>query len=485
MTGSVTAHRAERAADTTRLALPEVRSGRARAVLACYARRPLDRAGPRPALAVLAIAPLTMILAWKVANLSGDAWLGVYGIAVLSALVLTLVVAFGYYTDPSQDRAARALTVDELPPVSFLVAVKDEVHDIEACVRSMAASRYPRLEIVVVDDASTDGTAEVLDRLAAQLPVRVLHLPVNVGKKRALTRAFDETSGPVVVFTDSDCVVSPDAVEHAVRAIVAHPDIGAVSGHGRALNAGTNLLTRTQDVWYDGQFGVAKAAESVFGSVSCVSGPLAAFRREAVAAYMPAWAADRFCGAEFRFATDRQLTGYVLGQYWVGGRLRRRYPAPEGSPAPAPDRAWRVEYVRSARVRTIVPSSVRSFLRQQVRWKKSFLRNLFFTGAFQWRRGPVPAAVFYGHVFWVLLAPVMAFRHLVWLPWHGMWLLGALYLVGVLFKGGVWTVAYRRQNPGCPAWRYRPLMSVVSSLFLSWILPYSALTLRRGVWCRR
>jgi len=52
----------------------------------------------------------------------------------------------------------------------------------------------------------------------------------------------------------------------------------------------------------------------VFGSVSCVSGPLAGFRREAIWNYFPAWAADSFLGREFRFATDRQLTGYVLGQ---------------------------------------------------------------------------------------------------------------------------------------------------------------------------
>ena len=47
-------------------------------------------------------------------------------------------------------------------------------------------------------------------------------------------------------------------------AFQAHPRLGALSGHARALNADHNVLTRMQDVWYDGQFGVAKAAESVF-----------------------------------------------------------------------------------------------------------------------------------------------------------------------------------------------------------------------------
>ena len=54
---------------------------------------------------------------------------------------------------------------------------------------------------------------------------------------------------------------------------------------------------------------MTKAAESTMGSVTCVSGPLAVFRRDAVWNYLPAWAHDRFLGGEFRFATDRQLPG--------------------------------------------------------------------------------------------------------------------------------------------------------------------------------
>jgi len=457
---------------------------RRRAVVRSYLRRPLQGIDRRPVVVLLALAPVTMLLTWKLTSLAGDTWLTVYGVGVTAALFVTFALAFGYYTDPATDEAATALRTADLPPVSFLVAVKDEVDGIEDCVRSMAGSAYPDLQVVVVDDGSTDGTADVLAVLAAELGITVLTMPRNVGKKRALVEGFRHATGEIVVFTDSDCVIEPDAVELAVRAIVAHPDIGGISGHARALNADTNLLTRVQDTWYDGQFGIAKAAESVFGGVSCVSGPLAAFRRDAVAPYLPAWAGDRFAGAEFRFATDRQLTGYVLGQYWTGDRLVRRHAGDPLTERPAPPRAWRIEYVRSARVRTTVPHTVRSFVRQQVRWKKSFIRNLFFTGGFYWRRGPLPAALFYGHVLWVLLAPVMAFRHLVWLPLQGAWLVSALYLLGILFKGGVWAAGYRRQNPGDPRWRYRPLMSLISSVALSWLLPYSAATLRRGVWSR-
>ncbi|MFD0431705.1 glycosyltransferase [Streptomyces zhihengii] len=194
--------------------------------------------------------------------------------------------------------AARHLPpLPEQPRVSLLLAVRDEEARIEECVRSMAGSDLPGVEIVVVDDASRDGTGDILRRLAAELGITVVHLTENVGKKHALVRACARADGDVVVFTDSDCVLAPDAVRRCVTALVRNPHLGAVSGHCRALNTDASLLARIQDVWYEGQFRVAKAAESAFGSVTCVSGPLAAFRRDAVWNYLPAWAEDRFLGA--------------------------------------------------------------------------------------------------------------------------------------------------------------------------------------------
>jgi cellulose synthase/poly-beta-1,6-N-acetylglucosamine synthase-like glycosyltransferase len=442
---------------------------------------PSTRRALRVAVTLAALLPVVLIVAVRAVHALGDPVLGAYGLSVLLATMVVMYIAFAWYDDPSADVPSLA----RLPLVSCMVAVKDDLRVIERCVASLLDSTYPRLEVIVVDDCSQDGTAELLERLAGRLPFTLLRMPANVGKKRALTFAASRASGEVLAFTDSDCIVAPSAITQCVKALDRHPGIGAVSGHARALNADQNFLTRVQDAWYEGQFSVAKAAESCFGSVTCVSGPLAVFRRQAVYNYLPAWEADRFLGQEFRFATDRQLTGYVLGQQWVGRRLKARHPS---SPFVAghdhPERRWRVEYVRSARVLTNVPSSLRSVLRQQVRWKKSFIRNLFFTGTFFWRRGIMPAFLYYGHVLWVLAAPVLAFRHLVWLPAHGRWLPLVLYLCGVLFKGSIWAVAYKVQNPRSHRWVYRPLMSLLSSLLLSWLLWYSAATLRKGVWAR-
>ncbi|WP_410088165.1 glycosyltransferase family 2 protein [Streptomyces sp. t39] len=485
----------DRPAPGARVALLPPRTGAMRSLAGRWAAGldPTTRHGVVRVVVLLCLTPLTVILADRSSALADGAGpAAVYGTAVLAATAAMFYVAYTRYRDPAvtQVPCPRRLRgtfppLPERPRVSLLLAVKDEETRIEECVRSMAGSDHPGVQIVVVDDASCDGTGDILRRLGAELGITVVHLAENVGKKHALVQACARADGDVIVFTDSDCVLAPDAVGRCVTALVRHPHLGAVSGHCRALNPDASLLARIQDVWYEGQFRVAKAAEAAFGSVTCVSGPLAAFRRDAIWNYLPAWAEDRFLGAPFRFATDRQLTGYVLGQAWRGKRLKERH---AGSPFvdghDYPERPWLVGYVASARVGTDVPAGVRAFLRQQVRWKKSFIRNLCFTGGFMWRRGPGAAALYYGHVLWVLIAPLMAVRHLVWAPVQGLWLLTGLYLCGVLLKGCAWGMAYKADHPGDTRWRYRPLMSLLSSTVLAWLLPYSLATVRRGVWSR-
>ncbi|MFC5818364.1 glycosyltransferase family 2 protein [Nonomuraea harbinensis] len=135
------------------------------------------------------------------------------------------------------------------PTVSFLVAVRNEESGIEACVQSMVAGDAEGVQVIVVDDASNDGTPDVLRDLARRLPIEVLFLEEDVGKKRALVRGMERATGDVVAFTDSDCVLAADALSRCVPALVRHPELGAVSGHTRALNADQSMLSRAQDVW--------------------------------------------------------------------------------------------------------------------------------------------------------------------------------------------------------------------------------------------
>jgi len=445
---------------------------------------PATRRAWRRLLVVLALTPVLVLIATRMANIVIDPLLGGYGFLTLAITTTLMYTAFVHYRDPSD--LAPADPAAPSPHVTCLVAIKNEVEVIESCLVSMLDQTYADVEVIAVDDASTDGTTELLHALAEEYPsLQVLALPRSVGKKYALSIGSAYAAGDLFVYTDSDCVMAHDAIDRVVRAFAADPDLGALSGHARALNADRSVLTRMQDTWYEGQFAVWKAAESTWGAVSCISGPLAAFRREAVYNILPAWANDRFLGRPFRFATDRQLTGYVLAPERVGRRLRKRHADnPFVYREPSEPRQWKIGYVKSARVWTVVPHTFGRLVRQQVRWKKSFLRNLFFTGAFYWTRGVRPAFVFYAHVLFVLATPVMAARHLIWIPLHGAYGLTLLYLAGVTLKGGLWAAAYKAENPRDGRWVYRPLMSLLTVTMFSWLIIYSAFTVRRQVWHR-
>jgi cellulose synthase/poly-beta-1,6-N-acetylglucosamine synthase-like glycosyltransferase len=440
-------------------------------------------------VAVLALTALLIVkLEFKNPNSNYVFW--TYGLLVTAVVSITMTVAFGFYRDPALVVRVRRpdLFTSEArsgwPLVSCIVAVHNEEDLIARCVASIAAQTYPNTEIIMVDDASTDRTVEILRALACQYPITVIELTVNKGKKGALGVGLQHARGSLIAFADSDTVWAQDAVEMAAPVFLADPDLGAISGHCRALNADSSLLTKIQDTWYEGQYSVRKAFESVFGAVTCVSGPLAFFRLAAIYNFIPAWEFDRFLGQDFRFATDRTLTAFVLG----GGHLGRKLPPPSpDSPFayPAyPARDWKIVYSKSARAWTNVPDSFGTMIKQQIRWKKSFIRNMFVTGRFYWRRPFLPALFYYVHVAFVLLGPFIAARHLIYLPLHGDPVSPVLYLAGIVVIGMSFGLAFRHENPGSRRWLLRPAMSLLSTLVFSWLIFYSAATIRKMVWHR-
>jgi glycosyltransferase involved in cell wall biosynthesis len=107
------------------------------------------------------------------------------------------------------------------PLVSLVVAARDEERNVESAARSLLAQTYPALEIIAVDDRSTDRTGAILDGLAAGQPrLRVVHVaelpPGWLGKNYALSLGAAAARGEWLLFADADVVMAPDAVSRAV-----------------------------------------------------------------------------------------------------------------------------------------------------------------------------------------------------------------------------------------------------------------------------
>lgn len=156
----------------------------------------------------------------QVCQLAVGAGIAFTGFAAVVWLGLAIPMVWGQRTLRGL-ASAPARADAELPTVTIVSAARDEAARVEHAAESLRAQAYPGLEIVLVDDRSTDETGAILDRLAASDPrVRALHvtsLPEGwLGKCHALARGAEAARGEWLLFTDGDVWMRPDAVRQAV-----------------------------------------------------------------------------------------------------------------------------------------------------------------------------------------------------------------------------------------------------------------------------
>lgn len=119
------------------------------------------------------------------------------------------------------------------------------------------------------------------------------------------------TKAEVIAFVDSDSVLERSSLRALVQDFK-DPRVNAVAGHADVLNEDRSFLTRMQAVRYFVAFRVSKAAESVFGAVTCCSGCFSAYRRSAIMPGLSEWENQTFLGRAATFGDDRALTNLVL-----------------------------------------------------------------------------------------------------------------------------------------------------------------------------
>ena len=141
----------------------------------------------------------------------------------IATLVLCLAIAVQLTLGLRRVRQLEDWQADamDLPRVSILVPARNEEPHVEEALQSLLQMDYPNLEIVAVDDRSSDGTGEILDRLAAGSPslsvVHVAELPAGwLGKNHALAIGAGHASGEWLLFTDADVTMAPHTLRRAV-----------------------------------------------------------------------------------------------------------------------------------------------------------------------------------------------------------------------------------------------------------------------------
>jgi hyaluronan synthase/N-acetylglucosaminyltransferase len=252
-----------------------------------------------------------------------------------------------------------------LPDVDVVVPVyNEEPAGLLACAEALARQDYKgRLRVWFVDDGSPnrDELAGVYRWLHTRPGWRVLLLDENGGKRYAQDQAFARCTGDLIVTIDSDTEIADDGVSVLVEGF-RDSRVGAVTGNVAVSNDTDNLLTRLIAMRYWIAFNQERAAQSYFGSVLCCSGPFTVYRRAALAPLWEQYTGQTFKGVPCTYGDDRHLTNLVLAAGWL------------------------TRYEPRANARTAVPTNLRTYLRQQLRWNKSYYRELLWTFPFLLKR---------------------------------------------------------------------------------------------------
>jgi cellulose synthase/poly-beta-1,6-N-acetylglucosamine synthase-like glycosyltransferase len=228
------------------------------------------------------------------------------------------------------------------PSVCVVLPVYNGVREIEAALRSVWGT-YPKLEIIVIDDGSTDGTYDEAQRFArSHEGMRVLRMPERSGKSPALNLGLRYNQAEVVVCMDADSGLGPAAIWEIVQPL-ADARVGVVSATVLARNPFDNLLTWFQAYEFLHSVFVGRIWSARLGILGIASGAFAAFRHEAL---------DEGFGWDEGSSADLDLTL----------RIRKS--------------GWKVAFAPYAECYTDMLPTWRALVRQRLRWDRSIaVRN--------------------------------------------------------------------------------------------------------------
>ncbi|MBN9319974.1 MAG: glycosyltransferase [Caulobacterales bacterium] len=229
------------------------------------------------------------------------------------------------------------------PLVSVLIPCFNEEQVIVSSVRRILASRWRRLEVLVLDDGSSDGTSRVVREAFAGEPRVTLLTFENGGKAEALNRGMRQVHGDIIVALDADTQFAPDTIGLLARWFV-DPKVGAVAGNAIVGNR-VNIVTRWQALEYVTAQNLERRALAALGAVTVVPGAVGAWRRAALEA-LGGYPADTL-------AEDQDLT---LACQAAG---------------------WTVEFDPAARAYTEAPDTIAGLLKQRFRWSFGTLQCLW------------------------------------------------------------------------------------------------------------
>ncbi|CAM3673016.1 Biofilm synthesis N-glycosyltransferase [Xenorhabdus thuongxuanensis] len=258
------------------------------------------------------------------------------------------------------------------PLISILIPCYNEGPNVRETLLAALNQRYPNVEVIAINDGSTDNTADELNVMAQQhQALRVIHLKQNQGKATALQAGAAAAKSDYLVCIDGDALLDRDAAVWLVKPMIDHPRVGAVTGNPRVRTRST-LVGRIQVGEFSSIIGLIKRTQRVYGQVFTVSGVVAAFNRRAL--------------AEVGYWSNDMITEDID----VSWKLQLHH--------------WSIFFEPRAICWILMPETLRGLWKQRLRWAQGgaevFLKNLRQLWSWQYRRMWVLFAEFCCSVIW-------------------------------------------------------------------------------------
>ncbi|MGB9635192.1 MAG: glycosyltransferase [Candidatus Micrarchaeia archaeon] len=293
-------------------------------------------ANKRPLL-FLAFLLITIVIAYYSFSTIGYYWTVLIPNVLLLYVTTVLLIVYienGFrYDKPPQ--------VKNLPPVTVIIPSYNCKDLIGKTIESVKSSDYPnKIEIIVVDDGSTDGTRDYLKGIKG---IRLILKEKNEGKAEALNYGVKIAKNDYVFCIDSDSYVSKNALRDMVSKMVADKKIGAVTCFVKVSNNKT-LLGKVQEIEYFVGFGFSSITNYLLDAIFVTPGPMTLFRKEAL--------------LEVGLFDTNNITE-DLEMAW---RLRKN--------------GYKISYAYEAVVYTVVPETFSALWRQRTRWYRGKLFNI-------------------------------------------------------------------------------------------------------------
>jgi len=285
-------------------------------------------------------------------------YLTIYGLLALSHILIQMLLAHKEHKKQSHPYFIK-FHKGFYPSVTVIIPCYNENPEIlEKCLESIEEQKYEgKLDTIVIDDGSKtiDSLMPVYRKFRENKKFEVILSDENRGKRDSQKIAFDKSDSEIYVTIDSDTVIeTPNGIENIVKQF-RNLEVGAVTGDVRVTNKKTNFLTRLISYRYWTAFHQERAAQSLFDVLMCCSGPFSAYRKSVVDKVKEKYVSQKFLGQKCTIGDDRHLTNLVL------------------------EEGHKVRFDNRAVAYTQVPENIGTYLKQQVRWNKSFYREMLWT----------------------------------------------------------------------------------------------------------